>query len=67
MVYENANLMFLYRKYELYVGLYELRNNKIRIYNLRSASTYAPPHGKTNNVVSEQVRHKPAFTVTEAG
>ena len=26
-----------------------------------------PPRGKTNNVVSEQVRHKPACTVTEAG
>ena len=28
---------------------------------------YEPPRGKTNNVVSEQVRHKPACTVTEAG
>ena len=26
-----------------------------------------PPRGKTNNVVSDQVRHKPACTVTEAG
>ena len=26
-----------------------------------------PPLGKTNNVVSEQVRHKPACTATEAG
>ena len=26
-----------------------------------------PPRGKTNNVVSEQVRHKPVCTVTEAG
>ena len=24
-----------------------------------------PPHGKTNNVVSEQVRHKSTCTVTE--
>ena len=24
-----------------------------------------PPRGKTNNVVSEQVRHKPDCTVTE--
>ena len=29
--------------------------------------TYEPPHGKTNNVVSEQVRHKPAWAVIEAG
>ena len=26
---------------------------------------YEPPHGKTNNVVSEQVRHKLACTSTE--
>ena len=26
---------------------------------------YEPPHGKTNNVVSEQVRHKPTCTSTE--
>ena len=26
-----------------------------------------PPHGKTNNVVSEQARHNPACTITEAG
>ena len=26
-----------------------------------------PPRGKTNNVVSEQVRHKSGCTVTEAG
>ena len=28
---------------------------------------YEPPHGKTNNSISEQVRRKPACTVTEAG
>ena len=27
--------------------------------------TIEPPRGKTNNVVSEQVRHKPACTSTE--
>ena len=27
--------------------------------------TYEPPRGKTNNVVSEQVRHKPTCTSTE--
>ena len=26
-----------------------------------------PPRGKTNNVVSEQVLHKPGCTATEAG
>ena len=28
---------------------------------------YEPPRGKTNNVVSGQVRHKPGCIVTEAG
>ena len=28
---------------------------------------YEPSRGKTNNVVSEQVRHKPGCTVTEDG
>ena len=28
---------------------------------------YEPPRGKTNNVVSEQVRHKSGCTSTEAG
>ena len=27
--------------------------------------TFQPPRGKTNNMVSEQVRHKPGCTVTE--
>ena len=30
-------------------------------------SPYEPPRGKTNNVVSEQVRHKPACIAIEAG
>ena len=30
-----------------------------------SVNTYEPPRGKTNNVVSEQVRHKPTCTSTE--
>ena len=30
-------------------------------------SIYEPPRGKTNNVVSDQVRHKPACTSTEDG
>ena len=28
---------------------------------------YEPPRGKTNNMLSEQVGHKPACTATEAG
>ena len=30
-------------------------------------TTYEPSHGKTNNVVSEQVRHKPDCKSTEDG
>ena len=29
------------------------------------AFKFEPPRGKTNNVVSDQVRHKPTCTVTE--
>ena len=32
-----------------------------------SCVIYEPPRGKTNNVVSEKVRHKSGCTVTEAG
>ena len=28
---------------------------------------FEPPQGKTNNVVSEQIRHNSCCTVTEAG
>ena len=29
--------------------------------------TIEPPRGKTNNVISEQVRHKPVCAATESG
>ena len=32
-----------------------------------NAQQYEPPRGKTNNLVSDQVQHKPACTVTEDG
>ena len=38
--------------------------------SIRSPALYKiiePPRGKTNNVVSEQVRHKPGCTSTEDG
>ena len=35
------------------------------VYVLKLHKTFEPPRGKTNNVVSEQVRLKPACTVTE--
>ena len=34
---------------------------------LGRVSANEPPRGKTNNVVSEQVRHKPSCTSTEDG
>ena len=36
-------------------------------YCKEALNTFEPPRGKTNNMVSEQARHKPACTVTEAG
>ena len=30
-------------------------------------SKFEPPHGKTNNLVSDQVGHKPVCAVTETG
>ena len=38
-----------------------------RIISFIAQLTYEPPRGKTNNVVSEQVRCIPACTVIEAG
>ena len=37
------------------------------LHRLSQHQTYEPPRGKTNNVVIEQVRHKPACTSTAAG
>ena len=36
-------------------------------YIITMQAIYEPPRGKSNNVVSEQVRHKPTCTSTEAG
>ena len=43
--------------------------HKLRIIHsvAQRSVTFEPPRGKTNNVVSEQVWHKPACTATEAG
>ena len=45
--------------------LYYSNNMKNYMQLFIIAISYEPPRGKTNNVVFEQVRHKPAFTVTE--
>ena len=34
-------------------------------FSVAAAEINEPPRGKTNNVVSDQVRHKPTCTVTE--
>ena len=38
---------------------------RLRMHTSVSILQFEPPRGKTNNVVSEQVRHKPACTSTE--
>ena len=50
----------------------EINSTIYKLCDLLSASErllvrFEPPRGKTNNVVSEQVGHKPACTATEAG
>ena len=35
------------------------------VFKLLGYEKFEPPRGKTNNVVSEQVRHKPTCTSTE--
>ena len=46
--------------------VYMMSQNDKR-YFVISLILYEPPCGKTNNVVSEQVRHKPGCTSTENG
>ena len=42
-----------------------LRDHKTHFESFIKEVSFEPPRGKTNNVVSEQVRHKPACAVTE--
>ena len=46
-------------------GLNELMD--LHVVDSLPAVKFEPPRGKTDNVVSGQVRHKPACTVTEDG
>ena len=66
--------MKLYQR-KTQVKLYQGKNNNIklklaawgqkaRVNGLNGTTIYEPSRGKTNNVVSEQVRHKPACTCT---
>ena len=41
------------------------QNGYLTLPALVGLETFEPPRGKTNNVVSEQVRHKPTCTSTE--
>ena len=43
------------------------RNTNKSSLNNKQNHTYKPHHEKTNNVVSEHVRHKPSHTCTEDG
>ena len=46
-------------------GVQVNHNLSVQSEALTTRSSYEPPRGKTNNVVSEQVRHKPACISTE--
>ena len=39
--------------------------NYLKTFFFSHITKFEPPHGKTNNGVSEQVRHKPGCTITE--
>ena len=47
------------------IGLYTGYSSLSEKEKTNHLSTNEPPRGKTNNVVSEQVRHKPTCTSTE--
>ena len=49
----------------LFITKYENENHLM--IDLSYTMLNEPPREKTNNVVSDQVRHKPTCTVTEAG
>ena len=53
-----------FKPYDYSNAAEKLKEGGFEGYNLITL-TYEPPRGKTNNVVSEQVRHKPACSVTE--
>ena len=44
-----------------------VRFNELSDLSLQNMFTFEPVHEKTNNLGSDQVRHKPGCTVTEAG
>ena len=46
-------------------GMVDGNNYMVELCQGCTSSSYEPSRGKTNNVVSEQVQHKPACTSTE--
>ena len=50
-------IFYISKKYFMFLGNKYSRNQQI----------FEPSRGKTNNVVPDQVRHKPGCTVTEDG
>ena len=48
-------------------ALFDLAQLQSTVCDLTKIPIIEPPCGKTNNVVFEQVRHKPVCAVTEAG
>ena len=53
---QNKGFSFVHMHYALMIVYHR---------SLKSYFIFEPPRGKTNNVVSEQVEHKPACTSTE--
>ena len=78
IVCKNCTNTYLPNEYEFTTGLIELTvlRLEVRILEVNNATatrlyhanrTYEPPRGKTNNVVSEQVGHKPGCTSRQEG
>ena len=61
-MYINIPLLYTSIRTHVTVVLFSCHSSQ----NNHFAILYEPMHEKTNNLVSDQVRHKPACTVTEA-
>ena len=58
-IYKGVTLSILYHVRHAEFSNVMQTDIRVKLY------TNEPPRGKTNNVVSEQVRHKPTYTSTE--
>ena len=60
-----SGVMYVFYHYYKQVNYLQFPPLQVSV-GLKKCKISEPPRGKTNNVVSEQVRHKPACTATEA-